>query len=221
MHGIILLNKQKGITSNYAIQVIKKKFEIKTIGHCGTLDPLASGLLLICIGNYTKLSKYLTNLNKKYIVSCKTGIKTYSNDITGDIIDVNKKHIKKIEINNILNNLNGIIYQKPPMLSAIKYKGIPLYKYAKKNININIKKRKIYISQINILKKTKENIIFNILCSKGTYIREIISEINKKTKIPLCITEIHRITSGCFNISESHTLFEILNKTNINSMLIT
>ena len=202
--GILIINKTKGLTSNEIIQKIKKLLEIKKIGHCGTLDPLATGLLLTCINKATKLSKNLINLEKEYLVKCKIGIKTYSEDTESKIKKIIKNlNFKKNELKEAIKKINKKKKQKPPMLSAIKFKGVPLYKYAKKKIKIKLKKRDIKIYKIKIIKKTKYSLSLIIKCSKGTYIRSIIRDINIIINNSICITSIHRVSSNHYNIKNS------------------
>jgi tRNA pseudouridine55 synthase len=202
---IILLNKKKNITSNKIIQLIKKKLKIQKIGHCGTLDPAATGLLIICIEKNTKIAKNLILHNKIYILTAIIGIKSQSNDFDGKInlFQQNKKNIKiKKQIKQIKNNT----YQTPSIFSSIKHNSVRLYTLARLEINIKIKKRKIKIHELIILKKTKNIIIFKIKCSYGVYIRSIIEDINQYTKKPICAIKIQRLSTKNYNIINSLNL---------------
>ena len=196
INGIFLLDKSRGITSNNALQKIKKLFNIKKAGHTGSLDPLATGMLPICFGRSTKFSKYLLNADKNYFVTAQLGIKTSTGDTEGEIISR-----KKVNTNIFLNNIENIvkkfignIKQIPSMYSAIKYKGKPLYYYARKNIKVSLDPREIKIFNISINNIDKKNNLFslNILCSKGTYIRKLIEDIGDELSFGAHVIELRR-----------------------------
>ncbi|MDP2763147.1 MAG: tRNA pseudouridine(55) synthase TruB [Enterobacteriaceae bacterium] len=221
MNGIIIINKPKNITSNQTIQKIKTHFKIKKIGHCGTLDPLASGILLVCIGKATKISQELITKNKRYLVEGIIGIKSETDDIDGKIkIIINNL---KTKIKNIIKNKLSLIkaeqFQYPSSYSAIKHKGLQLYKYARKGISIIKAKRPANIYNIKLLKLTHTNIILDITCSKGIYIREILNNLSKKTSVPLCVSMIHRLSIDKYKIINSYSLNYILNIKDKNTFL--
>ena len=183
MDGIILINKEKKYTSHDVVYVVKKIFKEKA-GHTGTLDPNATGVLPILIGKGTKLSKYLINHDKIYIVTLKLGKKTDTADSEGNIIkeeNVNKEIFEKENVKNILKEFIGIQEQIPPIYSAIKVNGKKLYEYARSGKTVEIKPRKIEIYNINLMEIDIKNseIIFEVFCSKGTYIRSLCEDISK------------------------------------------
>lgn len=222
MNGILIVNKPKNISSNKVLQIIKTTFNINKIGHSGTLDPLASGILIICIGKATKLSKTLSIKNKEYIVESIMGIKSESNDIEKKT----KLFNRKANNNNIkieIKKIPTIQTQSSPTYSAIKHKGCPLYKYARIGIKIKKPERSYQTIKINLIKMYKKKLILKILCTKGTYIREIINDLSKKTLTPLCVSMITRTAIGKFNLLHSYSLQYILklkNKNNLNKILI-
>lgn len=220
INGKLLINKPNNITSHDIIKNIKKKFTINKIGHCGTLDPMANGLIIICFGNNKNNIKKLVNKKKTYIVNAISGIKSNTNDIYGKIEFLEKNDIK---INNIkIKYINKIIKkihkQKPESFSSIKHNGKTFYKYARLNIKIKKNQRKIIIFKINIIKNVNNLITMKITCSKGTYIRSIIRFIGQKLNNPLCVLNITRLSSGKYQILNSYTLKEILNLNNKNEL---
>ena len=185
MDGIILINKEKEYTSQDVVSCVKKILKIKKAGHTGTLDPMATGVLPILIGNATKLSKYLIEHDKEYEAVIKLGIKKDTADSEGKTIEekeVLEENLKENKIIEILNSFLGETYQIPPMYSSIKINGKKLYEYAREGIEVERPKRKINIYNIelldlNILEKT---IKIKVSCSKGTYIRTLCEDISEK-----------------------------------------
>ncbi|WP_343187630.1 tRNA pseudouridine(55) synthase TruB [Buchnera aphidicola (Periphyllus koelreuteriae)] len=209
IHGIILLDKPTGISSNKALQITKKIFEIKKAGHTGSLDPLATGILPICLGEATKFAEYLIKSDKKYRVIAKLGEETSTADSYGKIINSYKIQFNSKEYKLALDNFRGVISQTPPIYSAIKYKGIPLYKYARKGISVPIGSRFINVYKIKSL-YIKENIIeLDILCSSGTYIRSIINDLGKLLKCGAHVIFLRRIKISSFSSSLSITLDQL------------
>ena len=219
IEGIILINKEKGCTSHDIVNKIKKIFNEKT-GHTGTLDPNATGLLPILIGQGTKLSSYLINHDKEYLVKLKLGVKTDTADLEGNIIKeaiVGEEILEENNVVEVLKSFVGKQDQIPPMYSAIKINGKKLYEYARKNIKIEVKPRKIEIYNIELKKiHMQENEIdFTVKCSKGTYIRSLCEDIAMKLGTIGYMKELKRIVVGQFDIIQSITLQELeANKNN-------
>ena len=208
MDGIILINKEKQYTSHDVVAKLKKILNEKKVGHTGTLDPNATGVLPILLGNATKISKYLIEHDKEYEVVLKLGEKTSTGDAEGEVIetkdiDINEISIEKIK--NVLNEFVGIITQIPPMYSAIKIKGKKLYEYARQGKIVEIPKREIEIYNIEFNKLDKENklIYFKVECSKGTYIRTLCEDIADKLETVGYMNELKRIKVGRFTINNS------------------
>lgn len=213
MNGIILINKEKGCTSHDVVNKVKYIFHEK-VGHTGTLDPNATGLLPILIGQGTKLSYYLINHDKEYEVTLKLGIKTDTADSEGNIVEeqnVDSSIIEEKNIAEVLSSFIGKQEQIPPIYSAIKVNGKKLYEYARKNIEVEIKPREIEIYDIKLNEIDKENkiITFTVECSKGTYIRSLCEDIAKKMGTIGYMKELNRTKVGIFEISDSIKIDEL------------
>ena len=223
IHGILLLDKPTGVTSNKALQKIKKIYNAKKAGHCGTLDPLATGLLPICFGNATKTVPYLINSSKTYNVIAKLGEKTTTGDAEGEVINVTDSEIKTTNdnIKKVLSSFLGSIKQIPPMHSAIKVNGKPLYKLAHKGKSIDRKARCITIHKIDLNSFSGNLINLTITCSKGTYIRTLIEDIALKLKTYGHVKELRRLSLDVFSKNEMISFEEILecNKNKLTSYL--
>ena len=213
MDGIIVINKNKGCTSHDIVYKVKKLFNEK-VGHTGTLDPLAEGVLPILIGKGTLCSKYLINHDKKYIVKLQLGIKTDTADSEGNIIDekiVKKDLLTEENIKEVFKSFIGKQEQIPPIYSAIKVNGKKLYEYARKGQKVELKARQIEIYDIKLLKiNLKENQIeFEVFCGKGTYIRSLCEDIAKKFDTVGYMKELKRIQVGEFKIDNSITIKQL------------
>lgn len=211
MDGIIIINKPSGCTSHDIVSKIRKKLNIKKVGHTGTLDPLATGVLPILLGNATKLSKYLINHDKEYIATIKLGVKTDTADIEGIVLE--KQEIPQISEKQIIEVLDSCIgkqKQIPPMYSAIKVKGKKLYEYARNGENIEVEPRDIEIYNIELIQYKDNNIKFKVACSKGTYIRSLCENIAQKLNTIGTMLELKRTQVGIFKIEEAAELEELL-----------
>ena len=215
INGILLLDKPSGVTSNKALQITKKLFAAEKAGHTGSLDPIATGVLPICFGQATKVSKYLIESSKTYHVIAKLGIKTTTADREGSVL-VKKtfKKLKNEQIEEVLKLFIGKSEQLPPMFSAIKVNGIRLYKYARKGLTMPRKNRQIVVHSI-YLKNYKEDLLELIVhCGKGTYIRTLIEDIGIQLNTYAHVTELRRISIDlldCQNII-THEQLEIAKK---------
>ena len=212
VHGILLLDKPKGITSNKTLQKIKSIYNAKKAGHCGTLDPLATGLLPICFGNATKTIPYFMDSSKTYNVLAKLGEKTTTGDAEGEIINLTDGEIKisSEKLNTVLSSFLGITKQIPPMHSALKVNGKPLYKLAHKGKSIDRKPRNITIHQIHLNSFSGKLINLTVSCSKGTYIRTLIEDIALKLQTFGYVKELRRISIDVFRENEMIPYEEIL-----------
>ena len=213
MDGIILINKEKGYTSHDVVNKVKHVFNEK-VGHTGTLDPNATGLLPILVGKGTKLSQFLINHDKEYEVTLKLGKKTDTADSEGNILKeqfVENCILEKANIVNVLNSFIGVLMQVPPMYSAIKVNGKKLYEYARKNIKIDIEPRKIEIYGISLNNiDENENIIeFTVKCSKGTYIRSLCEDIAERLGTIGYMKDLNRTKVGIFDIRDSIKINEL------------
>jgi len=214
MDGIIVINKEKDYTSHDVVAIVKKIFKEK-VGHTGTLDPNATGVLPLLIGKGTKLSKYLIDHDKIYKATLKLGIKTDTADITGKIIEeIDVGTITEEMIKNVLQSFIGQQEQYPPMYSAIKVNGKKLYEYARSGKEVEVKPRSIEIYDIKLdnFDKPNNEIVFTVECSKGTYIRTLCENIAEKLNTIGCMEELERVQVGRFNISNAVTIDELKEK---------
>ncbi len=211
INGILLLNKDTGISSNKALQQVKKIFNAKKAGHTGSLDPLANGILPICLGEATKFATYLLNDNKSYIVTAKLGISTTTFDIEGEI--TKQKPIDNINIQKIKQTIKkfiGTIKQVAPIYSALKVNGVPMYKLARQNITVQPKIRTITIYSIEFISYTDEQLTIEVACSKGTYIRSLIHDIGNKLNCGATVAKLKRNKFAHFNLDNSIKLIDLI-----------
>ncbi len=223
MNGLIIINKPKGYTSHDVVNKIRKILNIKQIGHTGTLDPNATGVLPILIGNATKISKYLIEHKKQYLATIKLGEKTDTGDEEGQVIEKRTtiEVITKSKIEEVLNSFIGTKTQIPPMYSAIKVKGKKLYEYARQGKIVEVKPREIEIYKIKLLSSNKiDEITFEVECSKGTYIRTLCEDIAKKLGTIGYMKELKRTKVNEFKLEKSINL-EDLNAKKIEQNIIT
>ena len=218
MNGIIIINKPKGCTSHDIVYKIKKMFNQK-VGHTGTLDPMATGVLPILVGKGTLCSKYLINHDKIYEVELQLGKKTDTADIEGNVIEEKEVLDNILDINNVesvLKTFLGKQKQTPPMYSAIKVKGKKLYEYARKGQNIEVEPRNIEIYNIQLININKEEKIvkFKVHCSKGTYIRSLCEDIATRLETIGFMKNLNRIQVGDFNIKNAIEIEELEQKIN-------
>ncbi|URJ26095.1 tRNA pseudouridine(55) synthase TruB [Blochmannia endosymbiont of Camponotus modoc] len=196
INGILLLDKPKGISSGLFLNKIKKLFNAKKIGHTGTLDPLATGMLPVCFGKATKFAKYLLHSDKRYTVSAQLGVSTDTFDSDGTIISVSPVQSDDYILEQCLASFRGIRNQIPPMFSSLKYRGLPLYKYARKGIHFPRKPRSIHIYNLSLIKKTENIIELDVHCSTGTYIRSMVNDIGEYLGCGAHVIELRRLSVG-------------------------
>lgn len=202
--GILVINKAKDMTSHDVVAILRKKLNMKRIGHTGTLDPMATGVLPICIGNSTRISEYIMNQGKSYIATLKFGEATTTYDSSGEISNTsNNISFTSEKIEEALISFTGEIIQTPPIYSAIKVNGKKLYEYARDNKEIDIKSRKVNIYDIKLLEKNNEFAKIYINCSKGTYIRSLIHDLGIKLNTYAHMTDLIRTRVGRFELSNS------------------
>ena len=214
MNGIIVINKPAGYTSHDVVAKVKKILKIKKVGHTGTLDPNATGVLPLLLNDGTKLSKYLINHNKEYEVTLKLGIKTDTLDGEGKIlekINVDEKILEEENVKEVLENFIGKQKQVPPMYSAIKVNGKKLYEYARKGETLELEPRNIEIYNIELqnIDKSKKEILFKVSCSKGTYIRSLCEDIASKLGTIGYMSNLNRTRVGNFKIEDAIKIEEL------------
>ncbi len=204
MDIIISLNKPKGITSQDAVTKVKRILNIKKAGHTGTLDPMATGLLLVCVNKATRLASYFTDLDKDYHAVMKLGESTDTQDAEGNVTaSSDKVDFDESVIREAFKSFEGKILQQPPMFSALKHKGKALYKYARKGIEIERKPREITIYRIELLKINIPYVEFMVRCSKGTYIRTLCYDLGRKLGTEAHMAELERTAIGSFKVNDS------------------
>jgi len=211
MDGILNIDKPKDWTSHDVVAAIRSHFKIKKVGHAGTLDPNATGVLLICLGRATKKASFLTGQKKTYEGTVLLGTTTDTQDIKGKIIK--KIKVEKIDtelLSDILEDLIGEISQIPPMYSAVHYKGGRLYKLARKGIKVDPAPRKVHVYSIELLDINIPEISMRVVCSKGTYIRTLANTIGEKLGYGACLKDLRRIQVGDFHISDSLSIKDVL-----------
>ena len=216
MDGIIIINKEKNYTSNDVVNIVKKITKSK-VGHTGTLDPNATGVLPLLIGNATKISKYLINHDKEYEVVLQLGIRTETADVEGKVIEkkeVTAEMLNKDNIEEKLQQFIGKQEQIPPIYSAIKVNGKKLYEYARRGQEVELKPRQIEIYSIQLLSinEKEKQISFKVKCSKGTYIRSLCEDISKKLGTVGYMKELNRLQVGEFYIKDAVTISEMKEK---------
>ncbi len=211
-NGILNIDKPQCITSHDVVDAIRKIFPNQKVGHTGTLDPLATGVLPICIGEATKLSENLTSEVKSYSVKMLLGVETDTYDITGRIVFASVLNKDEIYIKERIKRFIGKQQQVPPKYSAIKVDGKKLYQYARENQDVEIKPREIEIFSIDNIKIDVESkeVAFDVVCSKGTYIRSLVNDIGKKIGCGATMTELRRTRTGNFKIEDSIPLYDFL-----------
>ncbi len=214
MQGLLLIDKPKDITSFSAVRKIKYLCKEKRVGHTGTLDPLATGVLPVFIGKATALSSHLLDADKEYIARVRLGISTDSCDITGNVIKQSEVNVTEEELLEVVNSFKGEILQIPPMFSALKKDGVRLYDLARKGKEVEIEPRKVNILEIEL--QDFDGTEFNIFvkCSKGTYIRSLCRDIGQKLSCGATMTELARIATSGFNIEDCISL-DLLTEENI------
>ena len=203
MDGFLILDKPKGMTSSQCVYKLRSILGIKKIGHCGTLDPLATGLLPICIGQATKFSGYATDMDKTYEVEVEFGIETDTGDITGKIIK--KKDFSSTQKNILthLTHLEGLHNQTPPMYSAIKKDGNPLYYWARKGVYLFREPKKITIKYVELINFSKNKAKLKISCSKGTYIRSLVEKLGRNLDSFATVTSLKRLKVGKMQLEKN------------------
>lgn len=210
MNGILLINKPIDYTSRDVVNKVSKILNTKKIGHTGTLDPIATGLLVLTIGNATKISELITGYKKEYIVTFKFGMETDTLDITGNKLFESNNQVNKEVLLEVLKKYKGKVIQEVPKYSAIKIDGKKLYEYARNNIDIELPKREINIYELELLEYSDE-IKLRCKVSKGTYIRSLIRDIGRELNTYSTMTSLIRTKQGDFDLKNSFTIQDIEN----------
>lgn len=211
MNGIFLLDKPLGFSSNLALQKVKRIFGVKKAGHTGSLDPLATGMLPICLGEATKFSQYLLDADKTYAVAMQLGVRTTTSDTEGEVVSTRAIPDVTIEsISAIFDFFRGETQQIPSMYSALKHHGKPLYDYARKGITVERPSRSITIYDLTVLSLQNNIVRFVVRCSKGTYVRSLVDDFGERLGCGAHVTELRRLSVAGFPENQMMTLDELL-----------
>ena len=192
IHGVFLLDKPQGMSSNDIMQKVKRIFQANKAGHTGALDPLATGMLPICLGEATKFSQFLLDADKRYLVTAKLGERTATSDAEGQIVETREVNVKTPEILTALEQFRGDILQVPTMFSALKHNGKPLYEYARQGITVEREARPITIFELNFIEYNAPYLTLEVHCSKGTYIRTLVDDLGEVLDCGAHVTMLRR-----------------------------
>ena len=192
IHGVFLLDKPQGMSSNDIMQKVKRIFQANKAGHTGALDPLATGMLPICLGEATKFSQFLLDADKRYLVTAKLGERTDTSDAEGQIVETRDVNVETSEILTALEQFRGDILQVPTMFSALKHNGKPLYEYARQGITVEREARPITIFELNFIEYNAPYLTLEVHCSKGTYIRTLVDDLGEVLGCGAHVTMLRR-----------------------------
>lgn len=210
-NGLLIINKEKGYTSRDVVNIISKIFGVKKIGHNGTLDPLATGVLVVCLNKYTKLNELLSSSEKEYVAEVTLGIKTDTLDIEGNVTDKRFEMVNRNDLVKVLKSFERTYEQEVPLYSAVKVNGKKLYEYARSGTEVILPKREVTIKKIELLDFNEDRFTFKCLVSKGTYIRSLIRDILSDLNVIGTMSNLTRTRQGIFDIKDAYTLADIRN----------
>ena len=209
INGVLLLDKPHGLSSNHALQTVKRIYFAQKAGHTGALDPLATGMLPICLGEGTKFSQYLLDTDKTYQVTAKLGIRTTTSDAGGEVVSEKEVSVTSEQLTQALDTFRGTTQQVPSMYSALKYQGKPLYKYAREGIEVPRESRDITVFSLELLRFEHDEVELNIHVSKGTYIRTIVDDLGELLGCGAHVANLRRLAVGSYPIDRMVTLTEL------------
>ena len=209
MNGVLLINKEKGITSSDVVVKLKHILNTKKVGHTGTLDPLAEGLMLVTVGKATKISNLLVEKYKEYIATFELGYQTDTYDTEGKVINKSDKVVEKDEIIKVINSYKKTYLQEVPIYSSVKVNGKKLYEYARNNIEVELPKREVEIKDIEILSIEENKVVIKTFVSKGTYIRSLINDIGMSLETYATMTDLIRTKVDKYNLEDAYTLEDV------------
>ncbi len=206
VHGVLLLDKPIGLSSNDALQKAKRLFNAEKAGHTGTLDPLASGLLPLCFGAATKFSQVSLDADKRYTATLHLGVTTSTGDLEGEIVERRDVNVDRAAIDAAIARFTGAVDQMPPMHSALKHQGRALYEYAREGIEVERAARQITIHRITVLESREHTLLLDVLCSKGTYVRTLAEDIGAALGCGAHLSALRRTASGPLALDAAITL---------------
>lgn len=211
MNGILLIDKEKNYTSRDIVNIVSKELNIKKVGHTGTLDPLATGVLVVTVGEATKISELLVSTYKEYIAEITLGIKTNTYDITGNVLEKKEVKLNKDDLINTLNKYKKTYMQEVPIYSAVKVNGKKLYEYARENKQVDLPKKEVTIKELELLSFNNNTFTIRCLVSKGTYIRSLINDICNSLNIIGTMSNLKRTKQGKYSINNCCKIEDIKN----------
>lgn len=209
VHGILLLDKPQGITSNDALQKVKRLYNANKAGHTGALDPLATGMLPICLGEATKFSQYLLDSDKRYRVIAKLGQRTDTSDSDGEVIQERPVQVTAEQLDEALTHFRGDLQQIPSMYSALKYEGKPLYEYARQGIEVPRESRPITVYELTLIRFEGDEVELEVHCSKGTYIRTIVDDLGERLGCGAHVIYLRRLVVATYPMERMVTLEQV------------
>ncbi len=210
LEGIVVINKPQGVTSHDVVAMVRRRFNMKRVGHAGTLDPLATGVLIILLGPSTKLFDNFVAFDKAYEATLRLGLKTTSADITGTTVEQKSfEGITVEDVARVLKTFEGEIDQLPPMVSAVKHKGRRLYAIARQGVEVERVARRVRIDELRVIHNALPDVKFYMACSKGTYVRQLAQDVGDKLGCGACISQIERTKVGPFDLSQAVTIEEL------------
>ena len=221
IHGVFLLDKPQGMSSNDIMQKVKRIFQANKAGHTGALDPLATGMLPICLGEATKFSQFLLDADKRYLVTAKLGERTDTSDAEGQIVETRDVNVKTPEILTALEQFRGDILQVPTMFSALKHNGKPLYEYARQGITVEREARPITIFELNFIEYNAPYLTLEVHCSKGTYIRTLVDDLGEALGCGAHVTMLRRTAVADYpteKMLDWHTLQSLAEQQDLSSL---
>jgi tRNA pseudouridine55 synthase len=213
VNGVLLFDKPTGITSQQAVSRLKRLFAAAKAGHTGTLDPMASGLLPICFGEATKFAHLLLDAEKTYAATIKLGVTTTTGDMEGEMVATAPVMVERRAVDAVLKRFVGEILQTPPMYSAVKHKGKPLYKYARAGIELPRAARRVRIADMKLLEYRNDELRIRVTCSKGTYIRALAHDIGRELGCGACLGGLRRTVVGSFTVEQAIAFEALMNLT--------
>ena len=209
LDGVLLLDKSLGVSSNYALQATRRLYNADKAGHTGTLDPLATGLLPLCFGEATKFFSALLDADKRYVATVQLGVTTDTADAEGAVLMQRPVTTNRADLEQVLTRFQGDIEQIPPMHSALKRDGKPLYAYAREGIVLERAPRQVHIYQIQLLEWEAEHFVFEVSCSKGTYVRTLAADIGEALGCGGHLIALRRTGIGALDVTQAHTITEL------------
>jgi len=209
MNGIILIDKPQGFTSHDVVAKLRGILRERRIGHSGTLDPMATGLLVVFVGRATRAVEFAESHEKEYIAGLRLGVVTDTQDITGTVLKTCDKHVSRTELSEVITEFTGDILQIPPMYSAIKVQGRKLYDLARSGVEIERSSRPVTIKKLEIIGEEGGDFVLRVVCSKGTYIRTLCHDIGARLGTGATLSSLRRTVAGDFSVENAHTIDEI------------